>query len=88
MDNLTKLQNIIKESLLSNENKSFWNEKLSMKLPPIVVESFLVYIEEKPDDLEWFTDFLKRKFEAFESGDKQALDKILKEEEEKLNAIN
>jgi hypothetical protein len=88
MDNLTKLQNIIKDSSLSDENKSFWNEKLSIKIPSKVIDSFLEYLEEKPDDLEWFTDFTKRKFTAIESGDKNALDKILKEEEERLNAIN
>ncbi|MDP6249343.1 MAG: hypothetical protein QGH85_01215 [Candidatus Pacebacteria bacterium] len=88
MDNLTKLQNIIKDSSLSDEDKSFWNEKLSMKLPSIVIESFIEYLEEKPDELEQFTDFLKRKFKAFESGDKEELNKILKEEEEKLNKLN
>lgn len=59
-----------------------------MKLPPVIVESFLGYIEEKPDDLVWFTDFLKRKFKAFESDNKEELDKILKEEKEKLNELN
>ncbi|MBT3730307.1 hypothetical protein HOE22_09975 [Candidatus Woesearchaeota archaeon] len=88
MDNLIKLQNIIKDSLLSNEDKGFWNEKLSMKLPPVVIESFVEYLEEKPDNIIEFTDFLKRKFKAFESGDKEELNKILKEEEEELSELN
>jgi hypothetical protein len=88
MDNLIKLQNIIKDSLLSNEDKGFWNEKLSMKLPPVVIESFVEYLEEQPDNIIEFTDFLKRKFKAFESGDKEELNKILKEEEEELSELN
>ena len=71
MDNLIKLQNIIKDSSLSDENKSFWNEKLSIKIPSKATDLFLEYLEEKPDDLEWFTDFTKRKFVAIESGEFQ-----------------
>jgi len=88
MDNLIKLQNIIKDSSLSDEDKSFWNEKLSMKLPPVVIESFVEYLETKQNSLIEFTDFVKRKFKAFESGDKEELNKILKEEEEELSELN
>ena len=88
MNNLIKLQNIIKDSSLSDEDKSFWNEKLSMKLPPVVIESFVEYLETKQNSLIEFTDFLKRKFKAFESGDKEELNKILKEEEEELSELN
>jgi len=89
MDNLAKLKNIIKNSSLPDLDKNFWNERLSIKnVPSVIIESFLEYLETKPEDLEWFTDFLKRKFVAIESSDKGALDKILKEEKEKLNMIN
>jgi len=53
-----------------------------------VIESFVEYLEEKPDNIIEFTDFLKRKFKAFESGDKEELNKILKEEEEELSELN
>lgn len=88
MDNLIKLQNIIKNSLLSDEDKNFWDEKLSMKIPTTIINSFIDYLEDKSNSLTKLTDFLKRKFKAIESGDKEALSKILKEEEEKLNLIN
>lgn len=89
MENLTKLQNIIKDSSISDEDKGFWNEKLSMpNIPTIVIDSLLEYIEANPEELAWSTDILKRKLIATENNDKQALSEILKEEEDKLNSIN
>lgn len=89
MGNLEKLKDIIKNSSLSENDKLFWEENIIMPAQKDfrIAESFVLYLDSFPNDLKWVTDFSKRKLNALKSGNKDELDKILKEEEEKLNLI-
>jgi hypothetical protein len=90
MNDLEKLRDIVGTSLLSDEDKMFWEEKVFkiVETKPNIVKPILFHLENSPDEIKSFTDFSRRKVAMIESGDKEGLDKILKEEEEKLNAIN
>lgn len=89
MENLEKLKDIIKNSPLSDKDKLFWEKNII--IPALkdshVAKSFVLYLENFPSDLKWVTDFSKRKINALKKGNKDEFDKILKEEEQKLNSI-
>ncbi|MBT3283049.1 hypothetical protein HON59_02245 [bacterium] len=92
MNDLEKLRGIIDTSSLSDEDKNFWKEKVFkiVETKPNILKPILLHLENSSDEdeLKSFTDFSKRKILAIESGDKEALERILKEEEEKLKTIN
>lgn len=90
MNDLEKLRGIIDVSSLSDEDKKFWEEKVFkiVETKPSIVKPILLHLENSSDEIKSFTDFSRRKITAIESGDKNALDKILEEEEEKLKTIN
>lgn len=89
MSDLQKLKDIIKNSSLSDSDKLFWEENIIMpaQKDSRIAESVVLYLDNFPNDLKWVTDFSKRKLDALKSGNKDELDKILKEEEEKLKLI-
>jgi predicted RNA-binding protein with EMAP domain len=77
------LRQIINASSLDEQNKGFWFTTLE-KIPAEVQEALYSYLMYYPDHIQWLTDIIKKKKEAFESGNNDSWHRIVEEEKQEI----
>lgn len=81
--NLEKAKVLIGRSILSAEDKDFWQKELA--IAPEELTIFLVdFLEMMPERLPLLTDLYKKKKEAVKKQDSESLRQITKKEQETL----
>lgn len=80
------LQSVIKNSNLSQSQKSFWEEKLRTA-SDFEKEAYLALFNNYPQDVKWMTESLIEADEALKGQDMEKYDKIQREIREKLIKI-
>jgi len=83
IEELKELKNIIEKSNLSQEQKNLWFEVIEY-FTEDQISALLEVLKESPQSLNFLTENLEKKKEAFITRDEKLKEEILKEEKEYL----
>jgi len=83
---MTKIEDLINSSSLSEEDKEAWI-KYASSLSDNLLEHLIYLFNELPDTVTWLNTSLRRKVDALKNNDSQAWTAIVEEERQMINNI-